>query len=87
MPCFARHSRSAVDLLEPAPGALVADVADLLLAELLALLEDPPHTASVRQAPRTHRATTGRVRSQLGDRGDACGWAYGVPPSRVVVLL
>jgi hypothetical protein len=67
-PCLDRHSRSAVDLAEPAPGALLGVVADLLFAELVLppLPEELPHAASIRQAPRTSRARTGRVWRRLG---------------------
>ncbi len=66
-PCFCRHSRSAVDLLEVAPDVLLDELADLLLAELVLplLAEELPHAASVRQAPSTDRAMKGRTRWRL----------------------
>jgi len=67
MPCFAKHERSAADLADPAP--LPADVADLLLAELLVLLEDPPHAArTTLQQRMSASAASGALTCALGRR-------------------
>jgi hypothetical protein len=64
MPCFCKHDRSAVNRLEPCPPALLADVLELVPAELEPLPE-LPHAASATLAPRTHKARSGRMRLRL----------------------
>jgi hypothetical protein len=64
MPCFCRHERSAVNRLAPCPPAVFVEVLEVVLAELEPLPE-LPHAASATHAPRTHSASSSRMRLRL----------------------
>ncbi len=50
MPPFAKQDRSVANRFEPEPPELLAEVVELVLAELELLLDEPPHAARTRQA-------------------------------------
>ncbi len=56
MPSFARQDRSVANRFEPAPPGLLAEVVELLLAELELLLEEPPHAARATHAKKVSNA-------------------------------
>jgi len=64
MPCFFKHELSAVNRLGFGAPALLAEVLELLPAEL-ELLPELPHAASAMQAPRTPSARSARTRLRL----------------------
>jgi len=64
MPSFFKHELSAVNRFAFGAPALLAELLEVLLAELEPLPE-LPHAASAMQAPRTLSASSARTRLRL----------------------